>query len=129
MKCWPVHWRAECGSGEHGEAGEGTLGFAETSSHIFLKIYRRPYIHEVRMQFPSILAPRLVIEDDECSHNSDPDLLVMRSEFSKSRTALCVGCALIRHQRLEPDSAMCADLPVYDLAFLQELNEEGPRDV
>jgi hypothetical protein len=29
----------------------------ETSSQIFLKIYRRPYIHEVRMQFPLILAP------------------------------------------------------------------------
>jgi hypothetical protein len=70
-----------------------------------------------------------VVEDDECCQNSYPDLLVIRGQFRKSRAALCGGSPLIRHQRLKPNAAMGADLPIFNLPFVQELNQGRPRDV
>lgn len=64
-----------------------------------------------------------VVEDAECRHDSDPDLLVMRGQFRKCRATLCIGSSLIRHQRLEPNSTMSTDLSIFSLPFIQKLNQ------
>ena len=37
--------------------------------------------------------------------------------------------ALVGHECFESDAPVCADAAIFHLAFIQELNERGPRDV
>lgn len=79
-------------------------------------------VHEEIAQLGRVQNVR-VIEDDECGHNLDSDLLVVCGELGESGPALGIGRALICHQGLKPDSAVGSNFAVFDFAFVQELNE------
>ena len=58
---------------------------------------------------------------------SDPDLLVIRCQFSEGRVAFCISLTLVSYQGIEANAAMRPNLPVLDLSLVQQLNQVGPR--
>lgn len=66
-----------------------------------------------------------IVENNK-SHGSDPNLLVVGRKFGKGRPAFGVGIALIRHQGFKANATMRADLPVLHFSLVQKLDEGRP---
>jgi len=89
---------------------------------------RQCEVHEEVAQ-PGRVEHICVEEGPECRHESDPNLLVIRCQFVEDCDALRVDTALMGDQGLKANAAMRSDLPVLDLAFIEQLDERRPRDV
>jgi hypothetical protein len=88
---------------------------------------RQCEVHEEVAQ-PGRVENICVEEGPECRHESDPDLLVVGGQFVEGREAFGMDSPLVGHQGLETHPAMGSNLPVFDLAFVQHLNERRPRN-
>jgi hypothetical protein len=69
-----------------------------------------------------------VEEGPECRHKSDPNLLIVSNKFSERGKAFGMSLAFVRHEGLEAHPTMGANPAIFDLAFVEQLNERRPRD-
>ena len=76
-------------------------------------------VHEEVAQ-PGRVEHICVEEGPECRHESDPDLLVVGSQFVECREAVRMDSPLVGHQGLKAHPAMGAHLPVLDLSFVEQ---------
>jgi hypothetical protein len=103
----------------------------EQIAYPFLMNFRRPMgmeearqceVHQEVPQ-PGRIQDICVEEDPECRHESDPDLLVVGSQFVEHGEAFGMGSLLVSKQRLEADSTMSSDLPEVDLPVVKKLDQ------
>ena len=83
---------------------------------------RQCEVHEELAQ-PGRVEHICVEEGPECRHESDPDLLVIGCQFVEDGEAFRVDSPFVGYQGLEANTAMGSDLPVLDLACVEQLDE------